>query len=167
MNNKKLHIKEPGFKTPKNYFENLESQIMEEVSLASKLSKENPFKVPEKYFDELDHRVLNQTSGKKKQPKVIPIYRNIMFRYVAGIAALLLVFFSIFKLQQTVSSETNTITQIESYIENGFLDLSYLDYEALLTDEMLEDTSFISNLEQEELFEYLSYEIDEILLTTD
>ncbi len=167
MNNDKLHIKETGFKTPKNYFEKLESQIMEEVSLTSKLSKENPFEVPENYIDELEHRLLNQTSGKKRKQKVISIFRNKTFRYVAGIAASLLVFITVFNFQQNENLESTNLSHIENYIENGFLDLSYLDYEALLTDEMLEDTSFISTLDKEELFEYLSYEIDEIHLTTD
>jgi len=167
MNNDKLHIKEPGFKTPKNYFDSLEYQIVNKIVLESSVSNKSSFVVPQNYFEQLEARVLTHPSLKHPQPKIISILKNKTVRYAASIAAVLLVFFSIFKFQQTSNSQSNTITQIENYIDNGYLDISYIDYEALLTDEMLEDTSFFSTLDQQELFEYLSYEIDELHLTND
>ena len=165
MDKNELHIKKPGFITPKNYFDSIDSQIIDRIALDSSVSNKNPFEIPENYFKELNCRLQNNLSKKNSQPKIISIFRNKTFRYVAGIAAILVIFISIFKFQKTNPSESSTISQIENYIENGFLDISYLDLEVLFTDEMLEDTSFISTIDDEELFDYLSYEIDETHLT--
>jgi hypothetical protein len=163
MNNDKLHSKKPGFTTPKNYFDQLESKIMEEVVLTSKVSKENPFNVPDNYFEELDLRIVSQISEKEKQPKVISIFKNTTLRYVAGIAAAVLLFVSIFQFQHAEDFNNDYITDISNYIDSGYLDFSYLDFETLLTDEMMDGTSFFSTINQDALFEYLSNDFDESL----
>lgn len=165
MDKNKIHIKKPGFTTPKNYFDTLESQIMDKTALVCSVSNKNQFQIPENYFEKLDDRLQNKPSLKNLQPKIISIFRTKTFRYAAGIAAVLLVFISIFRFQQTNNSAANTISEIENYIENGFINISYFDFETLLTDEILEETIFISTINQDDLFEYLSYEIDEINLT--
>ncbi|MEX0997728.1 MAG: hypothetical protein WDZ45_11820 [Flavobacteriaceae bacterium] len=167
MNKDKLHIKEPGFTTPKNYFDSLESQLVNKVALDSFVSNKNPFEVPENYFEELEARLLKHPSLKQTQPKIISIFRSNTFRYAAGVAASLMVFVSIFIYHQTKVIDTNAISQIEDYVENGFLDISYLDFETLLTDEMLEDSPIISTMNQEDLYDYLSYEVDDIHLTNE
>ncbi len=161
MKNDKLHIKKPGFTTPKNYFDKLESQILKEVALLSKATKENPFEVPENYFDDLEVGIMKQTPVIKKEPKVIPIFRNTTLRYVAGLAAMVLIIVSIFQFQQPDEYNRDSITHISNYIESGHLDLSNIDFETLLTEEMTEDFSFFSTLDEDVLFEYLSYDIDE------
>lgn len=161
MKNDKLHIKEPGFTTPKNYFDKLESQILEEVAMVSKVTKGNPFEVPENYFNELEVGLMKQTALIKKETKVISIFRNSTFRYVASLAAVVLFIVSIFQFQQPDEYNKDSITHISNYIESGHLDLSNIDFETLLTEEMMEHFSFYSNLDQDALFDYLSYDIDE------
>lgn len=166
MDKNKLHIKEPGFTTPKNYFDALESHLLDRITLDATVSNKSPFKTPENYFEELQSRLL-KIALEKSKPRTISIFRNKSLQYAAAIAAILLVFVSIYKFQSSSNTDAITSTQIENYIDNGFLEVSPLDLEVLFTDEMLEDSSFISTIDQEELFDYLSYEIDEIYLTND
>ncbi len=72
MDKNKFHIKEPGFTTPKNYFDKLESEIMDKAVMASQVSNKNAFKVPEKYFEELESRVIKKQLLVTENPKSFP-----------------------------------------------------------------------------------------------
>lgn len=168
MKNSNLHNLAPGFTSPKDYFDNIESQIMDRVSLSTKVSSRNAFKVPENYFEELDSRILDNTlASARKESKVFSIFRNTTLRYAASVAAILLIFISIFQFQKAQDFKNISTAHISSYIDSGYLDYSDIDFEALLTDEMLDDVSLFSSLSQDELFDYLSYDVDESQLIND
>ncbi|MBT8304439.1 MAG: hypothetical protein KJP09_08210 [Bacteroidia bacterium] len=63
MKNKKIHnVNDPGFKTPKHYFESVEDRVLD------KLKEEDPsinietpgYVVPDSYFDSLEEKVLDK-----------------------------------------------------------------------------------------------------------
>lgn len=64
MKDKKTYHKELGFKLPDNYFENLEDQLMDHVSLTSELSDDAGFKTPGGYFDTLTDELVVHASLK-------------------------------------------------------------------------------------------------------
>jgi len=47
------NTKQSGFKTPNNYFNTIEDQIMSQISL-EKIDKNSGFKVPDNYFDTIE-----------------------------------------------------------------------------------------------------------------
>ncbi len=75
--------------------------------------------------------------------------------------AVVLILVSVFHFQQPENQNEDSIAQILNYIESGHLDLSTIDFEILLTEEMTEDFSFYSTLDQEAIYDYLSENIDE------
>lgn len=151
MNKNKLHnIKNPGFKTPKDYFEGLEDSVMDQIKLQDKIT-DIGFKVPDNYFDSFEDKVLDRIT---KKPKVISLFTKRNLFYASSIAAALVLMFSIFINKNDLSFDDLEITSIENYIYEQ--DIDTYDMASLLTEEELITDNFIeSELTEDLLKDYL------------
>lgn len=158
------HINSTGFKTPENYFEALEENILAKIALQKKISKQNPFQVPENYFGSIDDAILEKVSNQKIEVKVIPLYKKKFIRYAAAVAAVFVLAISIFQFNNNSLNTADDFFTFSSFIESDYLDLSIIDFEYLLSDEMLNDETFLTSLGKDEIEEYLLYELDDTYL---
>ena len=159
-----LHnFKDSGFKTPKDYFNNLENRILSEVKLKDGATQTG-FKLPDAYLDTLEDDILNKVILEKR-PKVIKLVSKRNLVYMSSIAAAILLLFnlSIFDSKPTFDSlDTETV---ENYIIDEGLD-SY-EIAALLTNEELDDINFVKqelNDESVELYILEHLDIEQLII---
>ena len=136
MKKENLHnIKQSGFKTPDNYFNTIEDQIISQISL-EKIDKNSGFKVPDNYFDTIEDNILSKT----KETKIFKLFNKKTIITVASIAAMFVLFFNLnpFKTQVTFDSlDTETV---EAYILN---EVELNDISNLINTDQLSQTDFI------------------------
>jgi len=134
MKNKLDNIKKTGFKTPKNYFQNLEDQIMDTIKLDNALKSidDAGFKIPQGYLDTVEDLVLTKVT-KTSNPKVISILNKQTLIYISGVAAAVLIMFNIFWNK----TETTIDTLDAELVENYFIDQGINTFEiaTLLTND--------------------------------
>lgn len=133
MNKDLKHIKDQGFKVPKDYFETLENQIMSNIALDTQIPKaETPgFDTPKGYFNTLEDNIFNKLET-PQETKVIPLFKKRNLLYFSSIAAVLLVMLAIFV---NTDSEALDYDLVENYIINE--DVDVYELATLLTDEEL------------------------------
>lgn len=161
MKENKLHnIDTTGFKTPKNYFESLEDQILSQAKL-NKVGGSG-FKIPNNYLDTVEANVLNKVKD-NETPKVISLFTKRNIIYVSSIAAavLLLLNLSIF--------ENNTWDLEAETVENYMIEEAISSYEiaSLLEDEDLIEENFVNhNFSDENIEDYVldNVDIEELIL---
>ncbi len=161
--------KNSGFKTPKGYFEGFTDDLLNKISKeASSLPNKDGFKVPEGYFDNLNKEVLEKIT--KKESKVISLksYRK-YFYAAATVAAILLLVFSIqWRDKSSFTFDDLARTDIEIYLEENELGLSSYELaEVLLTEELDVNDILNSELDDENIIDYLEDNIDELNLEID
>ncbi len=161
------HIKSPGFKVPKNYFETLEEQILDKIALQEVASGENPFQVPAGYFESNAEKAFAKAIQSDKTVKVIPLHKKKFVRYAAAVAAVVLIAVSIFQFQDLNQNSADESFTFSTLIESDFIDLSLIDFEYLLTDEMLDNEMILSSLNKDEIEDYLMNELDDTYLLYD
>lgn len=164
MKKNRLHsIKQPGFKVPEDYFDNLEERLLS----SAKLKEKNPttgFEVPKDYFESLEDRLMQRVS-ETSEPRVMPLFRKKYLPYAVGIAASILLLFnlSIFDHQTTwddIDSKT-----AENYVINE--NLGSYEIASLLDLEDIDETNFIDlNIKEEHIETYLenNAEIETLLI---
>lgn len=172
MKKKKLtYGQKPRFSVPKNYFEELENRIMQSVASENEEprkilpQKQEVFAVPEGYFEKLELEVLQKTlNGKKEEVKVIPLHkRRTFYMAAASIAALFVLFFSIFnfeKTNETASFNDVELSSMESYIEEGYIDFSTTDVSSFVEGGDYATETGLLNVDNEELMEYFDEHVD-------
>jgi len=159
--NKNIH----GFKTPPDYFESIEDRVFDSIR-AEALPKNTGFKVPSGYFEQLDTVLVERVIVKEKETKVISIFSRYRLGYVAAIAACAILLFSIFNDKQAETISNLDVALIESYIEEGSLDMDTYDVLALFDNEGIENLSLDNNLiDQDNLEDYLLESLDESAFT--
>lgn len=135
MTKKINNIKTTGFKVPKDYFQNLEDNIMDTIKLDKTLKGINTpgYKTPKDYFDTLEDVVLTKIKD-DKNPKIISLFSKQSLVYISGVAAAILIMFSVFWNNTT---ETSLETIDDELVENYFIDQGINTYEiaSLLTDD--------------------------------
>lgn len=162
MSHNNLNIKKHGFETPEGYFDALETEIIDTVNLSSKMPQEVPFRVPEKYFDTLSERIERNTLFKTKKTKVIPIFANTPLRYVASIAAVVAVLFSIFIFQNDLTPKPEaSLSEVSEYIENELIYFSGLELQELISEQSINQEISNTTLSNEEILDYLSYSLND------
>ncbi|MBR9845760.1 MAG: hypothetical protein GYB35_06440 [Algicola sp.] len=134
MTLKKLH-KNSGFKVPKDYFSQVEEDILNDVRLKAK-AKDSGFGIPESYFDEMETAILSHV---KPDSKVITLKSKSAWYYIAGIAASIVLIFSIFNHQS--STTEISVEMVETHLENS--DLDTYELAQLLTDADLLEEDFV------------------------
>jgi hypothetical protein len=133
MNKDLKHIKDQGFKVPKDYFETLEDQIMSNIAFDTQIPKaETPgFETPKDYFNTLEDNIFNKLET-PQETKVIPLFKKRNILYFSSIAAVLLIMLAIFV---NTDSEELDYDLVENYIINE--DVDVYELATLLTDEEL------------------------------
>jgi hypothetical protein len=154
------NIKETGFKTPDNYFDAIEDNIMDAIQQENSgdAAKETGFKTPEKYFDALEDVIINKIEN-DNSPKVIALFSKRNLIYASSIAAAILLLFnlSIFDKEDPWNSLENLT--LENYIIDEGIDTYELA--ALLSEDYLLEEDFIQqNITDETLENYLLDNLD-------
>lgn len=94
------------------------------------------FKTPEDYFEKLETRVLKEVSALENPNKVIPLFPRKYFGYAAAIAASLVIGFSLFNTTSNTSSlDSLQLAAIDTYIEEGNLNMDLYDLTSYIEDE--------------------------------
>jgi len=155
MNKNLDNIKNSGFKIPKDYFNDLEDEIMNTINAKDALESidSTGFELPENYLNSVEDAVFNKLS-KNKNSKVISIFNRRNLLYLSGVAAAALLLFSLIFNNNNITIENINIELVETYIINEDID-SY-DIAALLNDDELEYALGIQNtIMDESLEDYL------------
>ena len=150
-----------AFKTPDNYFKSVEDLVI--IKLKSEvIQNENIQKTPENYFTSFEDTILNKLDTNleitSKRRKIIKIIAPL------AIAASLLLTFVLRTNSSTISFDSVTSTEIETWITEGHIDANEYNIASVFEDIELE-IGFISlTLEDDEAFDYLYNEdIDDFI----
>lgn len=141
------HTKQTGFKTPSDYFNNLEEAVFDKLNAKSNLdSIDNPgFGVPNDYFSTFESKVMDTIKNDEKETKVVSLLSRRNLLYMSGIAASVVLMFSIFV------NKTETVTDELDYelLANYIIEQNVSSYEiaTLLTED--EITNINSEITQE------------------
>lgn len=151
-----------GFKTPENYFEDFNVQIFSKIE-EENLPKSAGFKTPKGYFENLETQVLKTLVTSEKPQKVISLFPKKYFGYAATLAACLVIGFAIFNNK---TSKTNLdalqLAAIDTYIEEGNLNLDLYDLASFMDDEDIKEVNFESKqLSDNALENYILENVDE------
>lgn len=155
MNNLSQHHNENRFRVPDSYFDTLDDRITEVAFLESLKDKASGFQVPEDYFDKVEETILAKV--KEQEPKVISLNSYTLFKYAAGIAAVVMIFVSVFQFSaadQPLSFETIDDTLISQYLEEDFFELSDSEFESYISLDKVEVSN--AGLTDQEIFDYFS-----------
>lgn len=155
--------KKMGFKTPKGYFNSLETKINKSVLAQEFLTvTENAFKVPNTYFNTLETAILKKTTLKTSAKKVSikqKIIKLIPFAAAASIVLFIGLNTSFFSTNNSINFNELTAAEIESWLlidtENTIEQVFFENEEYIETDE----TPFITTeISIEEIESYLNEE---------
>ena len=153
----------PGFKVPKNYFEDFEAKMMRAISCeesALEQSKEKSgFTIPENYFDSLQDQVLAKVERPESRGMVISLFRKRKFYAAAGIAAVFIGIIStlLLKPNPVNSLDSEPISVLEEYIDEENIDLNFNEITTFIYEEgyVLDDLN-TSGLSDEAVFDYIN-----------
>ncbi len=150
-----------GFNTPKDYFEDIEDRLISKLNEGN-LPKGTGFTTPKGYFDQMDSIILKSVEAASVNPtKVIHLFSKRTIAYAIAIAACTVLIFSLRNTNQTLDTiETLDISSIESYIDEGNLEIDSYDIASLLKEEDLinhdDESEFISeNVLEDYLLEFI------------
>ena len=145
-------INSKTFKTPDNYFNSIEDIVLAKLK-AEVLQNKNNSQIPENYFETLETKVISEI---KTAPKVISL-KTKLTKFIApiAIAASLLLVFVLNNNSTTVSFESLAVTDIESWIDNGSIDIDALSIASIYPDIELDTKMYSVSLTDEEVLDYL------------
>jgi len=149
------NIKKTGFKTPEDYFNNLENRILDNIKFGETLKgvHDTGFSMPEGYLNTIEDAVLSELPT-INNTKVISLFSKSNLIYLSGVAAAVLLFFSLFFNNTTTTLDNIDLDLVENYIINENMD-SY-EIAALLTDvDLVEDAFFENTIIDEDLENYI------------
>jgi len=158
MKKENIHnITSSGFKTPANYFESLDAQILERIADKEIISGiDDPgFTVPKDYFDSVENIVLEKLVSETEQP-VITLKSKRTLYYVAGIAASLVLLVSLVfnNTNDTLNINTIDTASIENYLYQE--DYSNDDLANLFKTDYMSETDFIDiNISDDYIEQYI------------
>lgn len=164
MNNNKLHsIEKSGFKTPRDYFSNLEEQLQSEIKL-TELAENSGFKVPEDYLNRFEDRLL-QNLDTKNDNKIISLFSWKNIAAVSTIAACLAIIFNLFYVKEAdLTFENLETVSIENYLQSR--EYSADEMATLIYSENLLDETFLDrDINEKQLEDYLlDNDYDELII---
>ncbi|GFD76783.1 hypothetical protein MHM83_15640 [Tenacibaculum sp. Mcav3-52] len=145
-----------GFSIPQNYFEEIEEKINTSIFIDS-LPKKKTFNTPDDYFDTIETQILSKlVTEQTTETKVISLRKRIL-QYIplaAAASVLLFIGFNYFNTQK-ITFEDITITDIESWYENGYGDIDNNELAATLNTSEL-DEDILASISDETLEDYLN-----------
>jgi hypothetical protein len=138
MKKDKLHnIKSTGFKIPDQYLESFDDKLFECLNKNESINdiETSGYKVPKDYFDSVEDNILSRLNT--EDTSIISLKYRKTFYYIAGIAASLVLLFSIF-IKSERPEDLISVEMVEVYLENR--DLNSYELAQLLSDiDLLED----------------------------
>jgi len=157
----------PGFKVPKNYFEDFEAKMMRSISCEESTleqHKESGFTIPENYFDGLEDQVLAKVERPEPRGMVISLFRKKKFYAAAGIAAVFIGIIStlLLKPNPVNSLDSEQISVLEEYIDGENIDLNFNEITTFIYEEgyVLDDLN-TSGLSDEAVFDYINDHVED------
>lgn len=148
--------KDCGFSTPQNYFEEVEEIINTSVFIDS-LPKNKAFNAPDDYFDEIEVQIQSKLATEQTtETKVISLRKRVLQYIPVAAAASVLLFIGInYFNAQKITFEDITITDIESWYENGYGDIDNSELAVTLNTSEL-DEDILASISDETLEDYLN-----------
>lgn len=123
-----------NFKVPEDYFETFEARLFGKIA-EEKFPKAQGFTIPPSYFENIENRILNSLESAAPSKKEIPLFPKKYFGYAAAVAACLLLGFFLFNTaNQEPNLDTLQWSSIDSYIEEGNLNLDFYDLTSIIDD---------------------------------
>lgn len=143
-----------GFKVPKGYFENFEDNLMAKIEAEEAIGVSKPgFDIPKDYFETIENRIVANIT-EKKDSKVISLLNRKTIVYISGVAAAILLLFSLSIFDNEVLIEDIEVAAVEDYILEE--DISSYEIASLFTEELPSEDGLIEyDLDKENLEEYL------------
>lgn len=154
MNKEIKHIKTTGFKTPDNYFDTIEDNVMDNIKLNDVLNnKSNGQTIPDGYFNTIEDSVFERINSSKKEVKVIRLFTRRNMLYAASIAAAIILMLIVI-LPSNPSFSNLELESVENYIYQE--SYSSEDIAALLTEEELTEVLYAdSSYSDDSLEDYI------------
>lgn len=153
MKNKYKH----GFKVPEGYFDSFEAHLFQKLE-EEKLPENTGFKVPPGYFNTLEERIHTAVKKSYHTPKVISIFSKKTAYFAAAVAAIAVIILTttVFNTNNDTAWKNIPYAAINTYIEEGKIEVNALDVIALLEDEEVATMEWENNLiTEEDLEEYI------------
>lgn len=158
---KELNIKNTGFETPKNYFDSVEDAVFSSLqSEKLKNSTSDPgYSIPEGYFDRLEDEVLSKID--KPETKVISLNTRKLLYTATSIAAILVLYFTLFS-----KTERNTLDSLDTEVVEAYIleqEIDSYELASLLTDEDIDTINgdiFKEEFNTDQLEEYILENIE-------
>ncbi|WP_037314984.1 hypothetical protein [Salegentibacter sp. Hel_I_6] len=159
-----------GFKTPANYFEGLEDELLDAVKLSDTFGEKKSagFTTPDGYFDELEDKLFERVI--RKETKVRTLFTKEVLLYAASIAALIIAFASTnyFNPESQTSWETLELSVMESYIDDNNINFSTGEISNYIFQKgYVIDDADLNNVDSEAMMNYLDENMDEPLYILD
>lgn len=147
--------KNTGFSTPENYFQEVEENFTASTFIDN-LPKGKTFVAPSNYFETVDDSILSKlTIEESKEVKIISLKKRFL-QYIpmtAAASVLLFIGISYFNTQKTTFDDI-TITDIESWYENGYGETYTEELAAAINTSNIEEDLFAS-ISDESLENYI------------
>ena len=169
MKKNKLAAKyKPGFKVPKNYFEDFEAKMMpaisREQSTLDQYEGKPGFTVPKNYFDSLEDQVLAKVERPEPRGMVISLFRKKKFYAAAGVAAVFIGIVSTLLLKPSSFNSWDSVelSALEEYIDQESIDFNLNEITSFIYEEgYVLDNLNISSLSDDAVFDYLSDHLED------
>ena len=156
MKKEKIHnITTAGFKTPDNYFDSFEAQLLKRIDDDMIIDTiESPgFTLPTNYFDTVESNILETLEPKPEKP-VIQFKSRSTFYYFAGIAASFVLLFSLVFNNKAITFNTIDTVSIENYLYQE--DYSNEEFATLFKVDDMSELDFIDvNISDATLNDYI------------
>lgn len=156
------------FSLPGNYFSDFNKRLERKIEISEAIPKTTGFMVPKGYMDAFDTRLwdkLNKADTSKDNGKLRLLYT------IGSIAAVLILGFIIIKpgnSYATDQEEVLTTFDINSYMDEGFMNLNTYDIIETFEGVSLEEIEMTDPIPREEIIEYLNQNnIDNYTLTVE
>lgn len=182
-----------GFNVPKNYFKNVEDNVLSETYTKS-FEKKSPFKTPDNYFDDIQNKVINTIKSDQNETtfsipkdyfdgiedavfekintstKIIDFKSRFIkaFLPIAAAASLLLfITLQVFNKTESVDLFAKMeLTEFDNWIENGNMDVSSYEIAAVYQDIDFEELDLNQQYNDENLIDYLdNIDVESLILT--
>lgn len=159
MNNKRTLQTKAGFKIPPTYFADFDARLKEKL-----IRKQLPnttissgMEVPKDYFINFSVKLPVE-----REIKTIPLFSSQKIKYAVAVAAIVVLFFSIFNQNLKMNNKFSSIDQekIGAYLEYYPSEFSYL--EGLFLEKNTSNEIEFGNIDNDQLFNYLTKPTSEL-----
>ncbi|WP_417360978.1 hypothetical protein [Galbibacter sp.] len=165
---RKASKNEKDFSVPDNYFANLNKRLENRIGISEAIPKATGFTIPDGYLDEFENRLWDKIKQKKSSDRTAKVR---LLYAMSSIAAMLILGFILMKPKNsfpTDQGEELSTFDINSYIEEGFINLNTYDLIETFEGVSLEDIEMTDPIPREEIIEYLNQNnIDNYTLTVE